>query len=74
MHHCDLLDSPSHGNIQERRGKDGWGTILGVGLAKKRNFHGNGEGEWGRYRVLEAVIMVRKEGVEDRGRQLWVIH
>ncbi len=48
MLHSDLLDSPSHVNIQEwrekERGKDGWGTISREGRTEKRYFHGNGEG------------------------------
>lgn len=48
MLRSDLLDSPSHVNIQEwretERGKDGWGTISWEGQVEKRYFHGDGEG------------------------------
>lgn len=69
MLHSDLLDSPSHVNIQVWRetegGKDGWGTISREGRIKKRYFHGNGEG--GKDRELgEAVIMPVEE--EEMGK------
>jgi len=56
MLHSDLLDSPSHVNIQEwretERGKDGWGKISREGRLEKRYFHGNGEGAGERDREL----------------------
>lgn len=58
MLHSDLLDSPSHVDIQERRetegGRDGWGAISREGRIEKRYFQGNGEGVRGRGREVEA--------------------
>lgn len=69
MLHSDLLDSPSHVNIQEwretERGKDGWGKISREGWIEERYFHSNGERARERKRVREAVIMVGED--EEKG-------
>ena len=65
MLHSDLLDSPSHVNIQEwretERGKDGWGAISREVRIEKRYFNGDGEGWRERWGVREAVIMVEED-------------
>lgn len=74
MLHGDLLDSPSHVNVQEprerrREPKDGWGTISREGRIKKRHFHGNGKG--GKDRELGRQWLwcrrMRKQGADTCG-------